>query len=46
MLLMVEDGIRGGITHVINTHTETNNKYMENYNKKPIIIIYSIFRCK
>ena len=33
MLLMVEEGIRGGICHAIHRHTKANNKYMKNYNK-------------
>ena len=33
MLLMVEEGIRGGICHSIHSHAKANNKYMENYNK-------------
>ena len=33
MLLMVEEGVRGGICHSIHRHAKTNNKYMENYNK-------------
>ena len=33
MLLMVEEGIRGGICHSIHRHDKANNKYMENYDK-------------
>ena len=33
MLLMVEEGIRGGICHAIHRHARANNKYMKNYNK-------------
>ena len=31
MLLMVEEGIRGGICHSIHRYTKANNKYMKNY---------------
>ena len=31
MLLMVEKGIRGGMSHVIHRHGKANNKYMKNY---------------
>ena len=34
MLLMIEGGIRGGITHAIHGYAEANNKYMKNYDKK------------
>ena len=33
MLLMVEEGVRGGICHSIHRHARANNKYMKNYNK-------------
>ena len=33
MLLMVEEGIRGGICHSIHRYTKANNKYMNNYDK-------------
>ena len=32
ILLMVEEGIRGGICHSIHRYAEANNKYMKNYN--------------
>ena len=32
MLLMVEEGIRGGICHSIHRNAKANNKYMKNYN--------------
>ena len=33
MLLMVEEGIRGGISHSIHRHARVNNNYMKNYDK-------------
>ena len=32
MLLMVEEGIRGGICHSIHRYAKANNKYMKSYN--------------
>ena len=42
MLLMIEKGIRGGITHVIHRYAKANNKYMKNYdkNKESLYTIY------
>ena len=42
MLLMVEEGLRGGICHSIHRHAKANNKYMENYdeNKESAYIQY------
>ena len=33
MLLLVEEGIRGGICHAIHRHAKANNKCMKNYDK-------------
>ena len=33
MLMMFEDGIRGGMCNAIFKHVIANNKYMKNYNK-------------
>ena len=42
MLLMVEEGIRGGICHSIHRHVRVNNEYMKNYdeNKESLYIQY------
>ena len=31
MLLMIESGMRGGVCHEISSYSESNNKYMDNY---------------
>ena len=36
MLLMVEEGIRGGMCHAIHSYTKANNKYMNNYDEKEV----------
>ena len=42
MLLMVKEGITGGLCHSIHRHAKANNKYMENYdeNKESSYIQY------
>ena len=42
MLLMVEEGIRGGICHSTHRHARASNKYMKNYdeNKESSYIQY------
>ena len=37
MLLILEEGIRGGICHSVFRHAKANNKYMKDYDKKRII---------
>ena len=33
MLLMIEEGIRGGICHAVQQYAKANNRYMKNYDK-------------
>ena len=43
MLLMIEEGIRGGICHSVHRHAMVNNKYMKDYdqNKESSYVIYT-----
>ena len=43
MLLMIEEGIRGGICHSLVRHAKANNKYIEDYdeNKESSFLIYT-----
>ena len=34
MLLLVEEGTRGGVCHSIYRYAKANNKYMKDYDKK------------
>ena len=42
MLLIVEEGVRGGICHSIYWYAKANNKYIKNYdkNKEPSYLQY------
>ena len=42
MLLMVEEGVRGGICHSIHKHARANNKYMKNMIKIKNLRIFNI----
>ena len=39
MLLIVEKGIRGGLSPAVHWYTKANNKYMKDYDKNKRIII-------
>ena len=46
MLLMVEEGIKGGICHAIQRYAKANNKYVNDYvrKKKPSYTQYFIWQ--
>ena len=33
ILLMIEEGVRGGICHAVHRYAKANNRYMKNYDK-------------
>ena len=43
MLLILEEGIRGGICHSVLRHAKAKNKYMKDYdeNKESFFLIYT-----
>ena len=43
MLLMFEEGIRGGMCQSIIKYASANNKHMKDYNKKNSFIIFNVF---
>ena len=43
VLLMLEEGRRGGICHSVFRHAKVNNKYMKDYDKKKRIIFSNIY---
>ena len=45
MLLMIEEGIRGGICHAVHRYAKANNRYMKDYDESKEFI-HSVFRCK
>ena len=44
MLLMIEEGIRGGICQSTHRYAKANNRYMKNYDKR--LIVSYLVRCK
>ena len=46
MVLLIEDGIRGGICHAIERYAKANNYYMKDYdeNKDSSYIVHIVFR--
>ena len=38
MLLMVENGVRGGICHAFHRYMKANNKYLKNYDKNKVLL--------
>ena len=42
MLLVLEEGIRGGICHAVHPYAKAKNKYMRNYDKSKSLHTSSI----
>ena len=51
VLLMIENGMHGGVCHVIRSYAEVNNKYMDNYDENkespflPYLDANHLYRC-
>ena len=46
MLLVIEEGIRGGICHAVHRYAKANNGYMKDYDESKRVFIHPVFRCK
>ncbi len=46
MYLMVERGIRGGVSTIMKRYAKSNNKYVKGYEKESESVFYPLLRCK
>ena len=42
MVLMTENGIRGGLTQIVKKYSVANNKYLPDYDENQNLLIYNI----